>query len=270
MPRGTKFRSINDSSQDVQYKTRCDFIDINAPVIQKHLTRVQVAVLKELCLSFLFGRLCEISIPESDAQVTRHCFSTEIVVPRMLEFIGRLLIEGELKNSEIFRVNSTRKRVEGLLDIARQMTTAALSRQQGMWLIQEKYTMVDIAEAYKVLFKQYDCPVIPQPMVQMAIQIEAIEDAEEKRVCAKALVFSIPPANRRILESCVYVCTRVVERLRVIESQKKMNLSGLAIVMMPNLMRPVCLGDDYMSVKRLSDFLCYVFENFEDLLKICS
>jgi len=268
MPRENNFSSINVPPKNVQYEIKQDFINRNSTVIRKHLSLIQLMVLKGSCLSRLFGSLREISFPDSDTLPSRHCFSRAVVIPRMLEFIGRLLIEGELRNSEIFRVNSTKSRVEGLLDIVRRMTTSGLSRQQGMWQIQEGYTMVDIAEAYKVLFKQYECAVIPQPMVRMAIQVEEIADPGEKLVCAKALVFSIPAVNRQILESCIYVCRRVAERLGAIESQKKMNLSGLAIVMMPNLLRPECLGDDYMSVKLLSDFVCYVFENFEDLLKI--
>lgn len=268
MPRLLEIYTINDLPEEAQHKINHEFIDRNRGVLLKYLSPIQIAILSHECLSFFCGRLREIKIPEEECKKTSNVFSRPFPVPKMLELMGKLLLDSKLENSEIFRVNSTTARVEELIGIVKQMTTEQLSRMEGMRLIESKYTMVDIAEAYKILFKKYKYAVVPQAMLKMIIRVEKIADAGDKHLCAKALVFSLPGMNRRILETCVYVSRRVAERLEAVESQKKMNLSGLAIVLMPNLLRPEYFEDDYCEVKMLSNFLCYLFENFEDLVRI--
>lgn len=264
-----KIWSINDLPDSEQPGIANELVDNKRRILQNHISWIDISVLKGTFCSWIFGKMKEVSLPATELELTSLRFSTNrIRVPRIIEFTGRLMIENELENPELFRINSTKEKVEELTGLIDRVVHAQISAQQGIHQIMEEFTMVDIAEAYKALFKRLDTPVIPKQMVKMLIRVEGVDNPEEKIVCSRALMFSLPPLNRRILETCIFVCTRVAEKLKNLGSLKSMSLSGLAIVMMPNLLPAEAITDNYSSVKEITDYMCYVFENFERLTSI--
>lgn len=264
-----RYITINDMLEDEQSRIKIEFINSHREILSKYIACMEISTLKQSLLGRTFRKLHEIKISEYDMMPSHFRFSEHhLLVPATLHLASELLIGDSFEKTQIFRVNSTKQKIEDLAELIRKIAAAELSRQQGMARLNANFDVIDIAAVYKFLFSAFEHPVIPQQMVEMAVKMEQIQNEDDKMVCTKAFILSLPYTNRKILENCVYVCAKVTSKLKKTDTSKKLNLAGLAVIMMPNLIRPQFSEPDWMGIKQLSSFTCYVFENFKDLIKI--
>lgn len=268
MPKNRE-RTMNDLAWKELCDARMEHIEKNRMVLLEYMGWIEMAFLKQSFFGRIFMSIPEIKINECDRTLSNLRFSKNpISVPKILDFVSQLLVKNNLQVGGIFRVNSTKKRVETVIEIVKNIVDAKLPIRQGLDQLDRDFNIIDLAESYKALLKSLGSPIIPKKMIKMAIKVQKIENPDHKKTCVKAMIFSLPLSNRMVLENCIYVNSKISAKLRTIEAQDKMNLEGLAIVMMPSLIHPGAPDVYYADIKGLSDFVCYVFENFEDLLKV--
>ncbi|ELA41358.1 uncharacterized protein VICG_01599 [Vittaforma corneae ATCC 50505] len=230
---------------------------------------MEVLTLKQSLLGWVFRRLSTIRVSEYDMRPSHFRFSEHhLLIPGILHLASELLLGDTLEKTQIFRVNSTRQKIIDLMELLRRISASELSKQQGMTRLRAAFDVIDIAAVYKFLFSTFEDPVIPRQMIDIAIKIEQIQDEDDKMACTKAFIWSLPYTNRKILENCVYVCAKTTSKLKKLDSSKKLSLPGLAVIMMPNLIKPHLNEPNWMGIKHLSNFVCYIFEHFKELIKV--
>lgn len=225
--------------------------------------------LKQTYFARLLWKYNEIRVENTKSVLSCYRFSKKMVkIPNTMEIITDLLLKTEIDISGIFRINSTAERITSVVNIMSQICDNTLSKEKGELQIRENFDVVDLSETYKAEYKLLNTSVIPTQMQKIAIKINDIKDDEDKKTCTAAFLYGLPQTNRNILESCVFVCKIIEKKLDLINSKEKLNMAGLAAVMMPNLVRPDMNTLDYDALAHLSEFIRYIFENFEELAKL--
>ncbi|KAM0681036.1 hypothetical protein GINT2_000819 [Glugoides intestinalis] len=261
--------TINDLSEEEQHKVKIVFIENSRKKMSKYLSNLEIMILKQTYFTRLFWKYNEICISNTKSVFSCYRFSKKMIkIPNTMEIITDILLKTEIDISGIFRINSTAERIASIVNLLNQICDNSLSREKGEFQIRENYDVVDLSETYKSGYKFLNTSVIPMQMQQIAIKITDIKDDDDKKTCTLAFLYGLPLTNRNILESCVFVCKIIEKKLALINSKEKLSMAGLAAVMMPNLIRPDMDTLDYNALTQLSEFIRYVFENFEELAKL--
>lgn len=261
--------TINDLIEEDIINCRNKYISENIDILNQYFGYWDILILRQSFLSKLYSKISEIKVPEGSLTTSHFRFSRRhIIIPRIIEVVSDLLIKDDIKITEIFRLNSTEQKIKDLYELITDITSSKISEKQGMYKLTDNFNIIDIAGLYKTLFRRYNEFVLPRNVVRIALRIDSIVDLNHKRICTKTLLYALPRINRYILENCVYVCTKIARKLKKCNSRKKMNLNGLAIVMMPNIINPNQNDSGYENIKKLSSFISYLFQNFEEIIKI--
>lgn len=264
-----KYCSINDLTAFERELYVSKYIENHSKIIRKYFSLLERSFCKKSFLSWIFHSNPEINTARLTMTETEYRFSSnKITVPYEFHITSDILLRSDLDRKGIFRVNGVSRNIVSFLETIRSMSDGRIDETVGRSMIESTFDLIDVAESYKLLFKKLEKAVVPEDMYTMAEKIQAIEDSEEKKVCTKIFLFSIPTVNMMILENCVFLCTEISNRLENTQEKEKMNLRGLSVVMMPNLMRLRAERIDNMKVKELSDFMVYVFENFKEFIKV--
>lgn len=261
--------SINDLTSLERSIFISKYTKTHSNVLNKYFSLVERSLLNNSFLNRIFHPNTELDTSKLHIVETEYRFSNRrITVPYEFHIVSDILLKSKLDRRGIFRVNGVPKNIASFIETVRAMADGRIDENIGRSMIESTFDLIDISESYKLLFKKLEKAVIPENMYKIAEKINNIRNKEEKEICTKAFLFSIPTVNRMILENCVFLCTEISNRLEKNQEKEKMNLKGLSVVMMPNIMRLQIGNIDNMKVKVLSDFMVYVFENFKDFLKV--
>lgn len=263
MDSSERFGTINDLDVSEQMKARRKYISDNYYTIKKYIGFFSRERLKNSLIGTLFQGPRETSFGKSFLVRSMCCYSLDgIEIPVQLDLVTQAFRRSDLKVDGIFRVNSVFEILKKFQDTVQKVVRRELSREEGLDVILSKFDVLDIAESYKAMFKVFSPPVIPTSFVEMAITISDIEDIDERKVCTKAFVYGLPFQNRKLLENCVFICNYLHRDLQSQKNTKQMNLLGISMSMMPNLFRAGQYTDNVETLKKISDFLLFVFLHY--------
>lgn len=265
-----KILTMNDLGQGEIVKHRSEYISQQEPTLRKYFGAIEMHKLKQTFLSRLFWRSSEIKIPKDKLAESNQGFSRNpLLIPKIMNLLVEILLESGIGSDGIFRVNSLPDRLKALNSIADSITSGEISLELGESIIKNTFDIFDISETYKMIFRKCGSPVLPDYFLPMAARVSDIESIEDKRICCRTIMFGLPRQNRMILESCIFLCTRMAVEEGSHNSKKRMNLVGLGVVMTPNLVNFNKDSIDFGQVKKLSDFVCFLFEHYKEIAKIC-
>lgn len=263
MDSNERFRTINDLCTQDQVRTRKKYINSNYYTIKKYIGFFDRERLKSSCIGVLFQGNRETSFNEGFLVRSMCCYSQDgIDIPVQLDLVTQAFRRSNLKVNGIFRVNSVFEILQRFEDIVQRVARRELSREEGLATIMARFDVLDIAESYKATFKIFSPPIIPTSFVGIAAAISGIEDINDRKICTKAFVYGLPSQNRKLLENCVFICNYLYNDLQSQRNTRQMNLLGISMSMMPNLFRPRQYVNDVVALKKMSDFLLFVFLHY--------
>lgn len=266
----TKVRSINDLSVDEQKSYITEYINENAGVISKNLGWLMPTKLKQ---NFIGSSLLKVHAIKSHARFmirSNLSFSENpLEIPSNLHIIGEIILEKDFSQKGIFRINSTRARVRAAKTLLYDIMEKRIEIEKGKELFHKNFDLIDAAETYKQLLRGFNSTIISESYIPIILKIEKILDPEEKMICTRALIYSLPFLNRKILENHIYICYSIIEK---IQSQghpdEQMDIAGISSVMMPNIILKSKQNIAISEVLILVPFTKYLFLEFKNLIKV--
>lgn len=235
-------------------------------ILNKYFSVLEISFLKDNFFSQFIMNVPEINTKNYLGVTSLFAFSgTPIHIPYGLNILSEILVENKESRKGIFRVNSPLEKVNSLLAIINSVSKGEIDPDIGAKIIRTAFDMYDISESYKTLFRRFNCYVIPRGLVPLLLKVHKITDPEDKKICAKILLSRIPRNNRMILENCAYICNFLGTKYN--DNDQQMNIQGLGVVMMPNLITINSNSVHIEAIKSLSDFTSYLFDNFEELIR---
>jgi hypothetical protein len=285
--------TINDLSEIELEKKRDEFIDENFEVLSKYFSKLDLQKIRNTFFSKLFGKNSEIKLDESLCECSEFRFSlNKINIPKNINLVCELLLKNKSHHDGIFRVNSLPENIKSFISTVKSIASGDIDREIGVKMIESTFDITDMAESYKVLFRKCGSPIFPDKFVKLAARTHKATVIEHKLLCIKAILFGLPKKNRMILENCVYCCSAILDKLdrldipgangkselkdgdeKKVESfkfqnRRQMDILGLGVVMTPNLIDFNISDLEFDLVKILSEFICFLFEHFQDIIKI--
>lgn len=258
-----RFRTINELSPEEQIDARRRYVSSNHCTIRRHIGFFGRERLKNSFIGTLFQGKIESRFGEGFLVRSECCYSmTGICIPVQLDLVTQAFMKSNLKVNGIFRVNSVQEILQNFQSIVEKVVSGEMVMGDGLEIILSTFDVLDIAESYKAMFKIFSPPIIPVPFVRIAITISDIDNVEEKMVCTKAFVYGLPSQNRKLLENCVFMCNYLYRDLETQKNTRQMNLLGISMSMMPNLFNPRQYVNDVGTLKKMSEFLLFVFLHY--------
>lgn len=261
--------TMNDLDESELNTKKQEFISNNINTLGSYFSSMDIQKLKNTFLSKFFGRVTRIKLRQDQVEESVFRFSKKcIIIPKTLNLVSGLLVENKVSTSGVFRVNSVPENIKSFLSVVDSIAEGRISLDLGLKMINHAFDIIDISESYKMLFRKCGGPIIPSFFLNMAVAINDSVNPEHKKICCRAILFALPRSNRMILENCAYLCTIMASKFQDSSSSKHMNIVGLGVVMTPNLIDFSVEDFEFDFVKKLSQFVCFLFENFEEIIKI--
>ncbi|KAI5152512.1 hypothetical protein ENBRE01_2886 [Enteropsectra breve] len=265
-----KTQTINDLKPEDQEQYRKKFINDSRETIKKHLGFLAAQKLKHSYIGELFLCAEEIEYKEAYLMHTDLSYTTDgLEIPGCLVVMGKILEDVNMSKGGVFRVNSTEARIKLVRTLVFDIVEKRVTMEDGLGKFKTDFSAIDAAEVFKKLLRSFNITVVPEVYLPLILEIQKIENEDEKKVCTRAFLLSLPPMNRCILENCVFLCYLILEKLKN-EDQKEqhMDIDGVSVVMMPNLFLKSEKNEAIENILALVDFTKFIFKNFIDFIKV--
>lgn len=261
--------TMNDMDNVEIFTCRDQFVHDNHKVLSLYFSSLDLHKLKHTFISKFFKRANEVDMPPELLERSEFRFSTsKIIIPKSMNLVCKLLTEAEQTHSGVFRVNSVPENINSFISVVDAISTDKIHLSLGLKMIGCAFDSIDIAEAYKVLFRKCGSSIIPTSFLHMASRMADAKSDEHKKICCRAILFGLPKQNRMILENCIYICTFISAKLAKTATKMHLDLNGLAVVMTPNLINFNIEDLEFDLVKKLSEFILFTFENFQEIFVV--
>lgn len=266
----TKIRTINDLPIDEQEIYITKFINKNSKIIKKNLGFMMPVKLRKGIVGSMIMKIPEIITIERYMVLSDQRFSEgAILIPKSIHTAGNLILEKDFKQKGIFRVNSTKSRLRAAKTLLYEIVEERIDYEKGKRLFHKNFDLIDAAEIYKQLLREFNTTIVPEELLPMILKAQSITDAKEKEICTAALLFYLPYSNRKILESHVFMCYSIVEKVQERKMENfHMDISGISSVMMPNIFLKSSKNVAISDVLALVSFTKFLFREFKELIKI--
>ncbi|ORD99179.1 hypothetical protein A0H76_1282 [Hepatospora eriocheir] len=257
------------------------FNDDQQKVIRELFFRDQKKVITEVIGSFNYGVLFPssfgacfrsdngaIEVVDKDLVSTNFRFSDNILeVPAQIDLLCRIIFTKKFNQKGLFKVNTVADKMKTARTLLYDILEGRVSEETGIGLFDKNFDLIDCCELYKLLLRSFNKTVIPLSFIKPIIEASKETDLEKKMIASKAIFYSLPTHNRKILESNIFLCYKICQITHSQENVKEqLDLDGLAIVMMPNLFLENENDFEIDSIIQLVSFAKFLFANIFDIM----
>ncbi|KAL6121721.1 hypothetical protein NUSPORA_01306 [Nucleospora cyclopteri] len=265
-----KKKGINGMNYDEDTHYTQSYLKKNSGIINKYFGFIGSRRIKKSYFWSIFYEISEIQVYEKNLTCTKFKFCEEnIYIPKTLDLISETILSKKFDKNGLFRVNSTKQRLRTASALLYDIVEQRVNVTKGKQLLDKNFDLIDCCELYKELLRSFNTTIIPKSYIDLIVRISDISNIDDKIICCKAIYYSLPKNNRSILESNIFVCYKICEKMEKSKTHlQQMDLDGISIVMMPNLFLEKDQDIEIEKVLVLVEFCKYFYSNFPLICQI--